>query len=254
MQANIKTKIVLNFDNFGKPFEYDLEPYNAFLLVQHQQWSPNELPKSLDHEQFYGAIKKFVDEQSDSTPSQCKTLYATFYVLTGTLISNGCTELKHGFTLTMKSGLTMGAGLGSSASFGVCLAGVFHFYAMVRLNATYIDKYNNRSTPDEQNAIKSIISNWAFCSEKIMHGNPSGLDNTICTFGGVVKFYRGVKPIPVTLNVPLNILLVNTGVSRSTVGMVRKVSDRIETNPVAMECIFGAMGAVVEDAVKVYGV
>lgn len=151
----------------------------------------------------------------------------------------------------MKSGLTMGAGLGSSASFGVCLAAIFHFYALIRLNSTYVDRYNNRSTSDEQNEIKSIISDWAFCSEKIMHGNPSGLDNTICTYGNVVKFYRGKQSVPIALKVPLNILLVNTGVSRSTVALVKKVSDLKELYPVMVDHIFNAMGALVEDAVKI---
>lgn len=180
-----------------------------------------------------------------------KTIFSVFYLLTGILVSNRCVELKYGFTLTMKSGLTMGAGLGSSASFGVCLAGIFHFYALIRLNSTYVDRYNNRSTDTERNEIKSIISEWAFCSEKIMHGNPSGLDNTICTFGNVVKFYRGKKPEPISLKVPLNVLLVNTGVSRSTVALVKKVLELKEMYPALVNHVFMAIGALVEDAVKI---
>lgn len=62
--------------------------------------------------------------------SNRKTLLAIAYLLTGILIQNRCDEVKHGFAVTFKSGITLGAGLGSSASFAVCLSAAFYFYAM----------------------------------------------------------------------------------------------------------------------------
>lgn len=103
----------------------------------------------------------------------------------------------------------------------------------------------------DRNAILQEISDWAFCSEKIMHGNPSGLDNTICTFGNVVKFYRGQKPEGISLRCPIPILLVDSNVSRSTATLVQKVVALKEKHPQLVQSIFDAMGHVVEDAAEI---
>lgn len=84
-----------------------------------------------------------------------------------------------------------------------------------------------------------------------MHGNPSGLDNTICTFGNIVKFYKGSPPIEVHLSTPLNVLLVDTKVTRSTANLVHKVVALKQDHPKLLEYVFNAMGEVVEDAVQI---
>ena len=62
-------------------------------------------------------------------------------------------------------------------------------------------------------------------SEVIIHGEPSGLDNTTCCFGGAVRLNRNVgrfetlKPLPPAVG----ILLTNTKVPRSTKELVSKV-------------------------------
>lgn len=84
-----------------------------------------------------------------------------------------------------------------------------------------------------------------------MHGNPSGLDNTICTFGNIVKFYKGIAPIDVHLSMPLNILLVDTKVSRSTAKLVENVSNLRRDHPKLIDHVMSAMGELVEDAVGI---
>lgn len=77
----------------------------------------------------------------------------------------------------------MGAGLGSSASFSVVLAGCFLQEIIFRqLNSPDMIQFNAEQL--------SEISQWAYCSERIMHGTPSGLDNSICTYGSIVRFRR----------------------------------------------------------------
>lgn len=95
------------------------------------------------------------------------------------------------------------------------------------------------------------ISKWAFCSEKIMHGTPSGLDNTICTYGNIVKFYKGVTPTTIKLKTPLNILLVDTKVTRSTMILVNKVRKLKNDHPKMIGAVLDAMGYLVEDTVGV---
>lgn len=84
-----------------------------------------------------------------------------------------------------------------------------------------------------------------------MHGNPSGLDNTICTVGQMLKFYKGVAPIAVRLRVPLNVVLVNTAVGRSTLTLVQKVAALRSEHSTLVDHILNAMGTLVEDVIKV---
>lgn len=84
-----------------------------------------------------------------------------------------------------------------------------------------------------------------------MHGTPSGLDNSICTFGNVFQFYKGAKPITVNLQAKINILLVDTKVSRSTAKVVKKVADLKAQHTALIGHILDAMGTLVEDVVEV---
>jgi len=45
------------------------------------------------------------------------------------------------------------------------------------------------SAPGSPETLK-MINNWAFLGEKCIHGNPSGVDNTVATYGGGVIFRK----------------------------------------------------------------
>lgn len=111
--------------------------------------------------------------------------------------------------------------------------------------------FNKTADAEQRIEILSSISSWAFCSERIMHGTPSGLDNAICTFGNVFKFFKGVKPITIKPKVALNILLVDTRVSRSTAKVVKGVADLKTEYPQLIGHVMDAMGSLVEDVVLV---
>ena len=63
----------------------------------------------------------------------------------------------------------MGAGLGSSASYSVCLAA-----ALLCLSESH--SVDSADWLDTVNA-------YAFLAETVIHGNPSGIDNTVSCFG-----------------------------------------------------------------------
>lgn len=84
-----------------------------------------------------------------------------------------------------------------------------------------------------------------------MHGNPSGLDNHICTFGGLVKFYRNQKPVSIKSERALNILIIDSCVSRSTAGMVQKVLQQKTEDPSGVQEVFDKIETVVETVSKV---
>ena len=49
----------------------------------------------------------------------------------------------------------------------------------------------NPPSGDEKSAdVLPIINGWAYLGESCIHGNPSGVDNTVATFGGGVAFRK----------------------------------------------------------------
>ena len=80
----------------------------------------------------------------------------------------------------------------------------------------------------------------AFKSEKIAHGNPSGIDNTMATFGQPLIYRTGEPPLIERLNINENFSLV-VGFSRHegvTAKTVRNVREGWRTNTAMYEKIF----------------
>ena len=86
----------------------------------------------------------------------------------------------------VKSDVPVGAGLGSSASYSVVVATSL----LVTVGAVCpksILEITTQSLCGNESSAKTdslkLINIWAYEGEKIMHGNPSGIDNTMSTFG-----------------------------------------------------------------------
>jgi len=232
-----------------------LSAFNAFLTTLQTELTGKSLPDDIDHDVLLAKVSNFVSSSASDEPYE-KAIAAIIYLFAAILYANAdagepTVEFTEGFQLSFKTGITMGAGLGSSASFGVCVAGALFFLVKEQKFPQYGDFFTNRATIEQQDEILSQISLWAFCSERIMHGTPSGLDNTVCTFGNVFKFYKGAKPTTVKLETALNILLVDTGVSRSTAKVVKKVADLKAAHPALIGYVLDGMGALVEDVVEI---
>jgi mevalonate kinase len=89
----------------------------------------------------------------------------------------------------------------------------------VALTRALVSHLNQPMTDEELNA-------FAYEIEKLHHGTPSGIDNTVVTYGRPVYFVRG-QPIE-TFNVgePFTIVIADTGISAPTkesVGDVRRL-------------------------------
>lgn len=207
------------------------------------------------HDTFLQVVKDFVRAKvpGPADGNLEKTLCAIIYLLIAiesSEESNG--RLESGLSLDFKSEITIGSGLGSSASFAVCLAATFYTYSLARTTSSFVIDFNTSTSSDEKSFFLNTVSSWAFLSERIMHGNPSGLDNAICTFGNVVQFTK--KPQIITnlaSKMKLNILLVNSAVSRNTLQVVEKVKKLRGEHEKLIDLILSAMGALVHDVVKV---
>jgi mevalonate kinase len=101
------------------------------------------------------------------TPSNSSTLAVLAFLYLFGKLSKGNSGIRAKF----RTELPINAGLGSSAAYSVCLAaGLLHYFRWLDLHEV---------APDQGNK----INEWAFVAEKIIHGSPSGIDNTIATFG-----------------------------------------------------------------------
>ncbi|KAH0466185.1 hypothetical protein IEQ34_006288 [Dendrobium chrysotoxum] len=137
--------------------------------------------------------------------------------------------------VAITSELPLGSGLGSSASFCVSLAAAFLSLTEV---ISIADEKNGWLTLNKSNL--EIVNKLAFEGEKIMHGKPSGIDNTISTFGRLIMFKSG-ELIQIESPIPLRMLITNTKVGRNTKALVAGVSERVFRHPGAMHAVFTAI-------------
>ncbi len=87
------------------------------------------------------------------------------------------------------------------------------------------------------------INNIAYEAEKAYAGNPSGIDNTAATFGGLIWFKKnlsgGSNTIEqLSIREPVEIVIGNTGIVANTKAMVAGVAERKKQNPEKYDAIF----------------
>ncbi|CAM9888428.1 unnamed protein product, partial [Phaeothamnion confervicola] len=94
-------------------------------------------------------------------------------------------------------------------------------------------------------AALKVINDWAFAAEVLIHGDPSGLDNTVSCYGGVIEYVRRPLSTQVVAGFPaLEILLINTGVPRQTRQLVAAVGELHRSFPKAVGHIFDSIDAI----------
>ncbi|KAF9172118.1 Mevalonate kinase [Mortierella sp. AD011] len=176
------------------------------------RWEGYPYPPPTMNAELFDQLTKFVDlgTQTNRSVAAIALLYLHSY-LTSDDITN------QGYDLSVRSDLPVGAGLGSSASYSVCLA-----TALLKLNGHLSESL---SAADQ----RDLVNQWAFQAEKVIHGNPSGIDNTVSTLGGAVIFKKGEKIEPLPGFQSLKFILTNTRVPRETqvlVANVRKLREK----------------------------
>ncbi|MDH3646655.1 MAG: hydroxymethylglutaryl-CoA reductase, degradative [Gammaproteobacteria bacterium] len=96
------------------------------------------------------------------------------------------------------------------------------------------------------------INQLAYESEKVAHGNPSGIDNTVATFGKTLLFKRGDPPLMHELRFPqkIPVVIAMSGVESLTAKMVARVRAAWEKNKTLYERIFDEIDALALHAVE----
>ncbi|KAG7552111.1 GHMP kinase C-terminal domain superfamily [Arabidopsis thaliana x Arabidopsis arenosa] len=139
-------------------------------------------------------------------------------------------------TVVINSELPYGSGLGSSAALCVALTA-----ALLASSLSDKTRGNGWSSLDETNL--ELLNKWAFEGEKIIHGKPSGIDNTVSAYGNMIKFCSG-EITRLQSNMPLRMLITNTRVGRNTKALVSGVSQRAARHPDVMNSVFNAVDSI----------
>jgi mevalonate kinase len=146
-----------------------------------------------------------------------------FLYLWMSIRSETTTHSLTGQQYSIRSSIPIGSGLGSSAAISVCLSSLIAYSnGLVPLPST--------SSPIPQSQ-KSTINHYAFMAEKIIHGNPSGVDNSVSTFGGAISFRRDFEGIKGEMEglsgfKEIRFLVTDTRVPKDTKALVAKVAKK----------------------------
>ena len=136
--------------------------------------------------------------------------------------------LTEGYDLTVSSDIPIASGLGSGAAIAV---------AVIRALALYAGWPDGLPRED--------VSRLAYEVERLHHGTPSGIDNTVIAYEQPVYFRRregGNLIEPFAPARPLRLLIGDTGVRSATRDVVGDVRSQWQADPARFETIFDACG------------
>jgi len=168
----------------------------------------------------------------NSLPSDhpiASVLHNFFYLARTYPVSRGRSRMEGGrypnLTVTISSTIPVAAGLGSGAAVTV---------ALIRALAAHLE------VPMKVGE----ISAFAYDIEKLHHGTPSGIDNTVVTYSKPVYFVRG-KPIGLLkVGVPFTVVIGDTGISAPTKESVADVRGMWEADKSRCEAVFDEIADV----------
>nr|CAI5844500.1 unnamed protein product [Callosobruchus analis] len=218
-----------------------------------------EYPDFIHHDALIDRVSAFLDTHGAALPpQQALSLKAALFLVAGIL---GSTDVEiSSLSIRSETALSIGAGTGSSASFLVSLAAALIQYVKTKSKVENFSKScykasNWKVDLDSFSIVElEMISQWAYAAEKIIHGNPSGVDNSVCTWGGMVEFRRGLAPkvVPIASLGIIRALLVDTRVPRDTARMVAKLTALYKSKHDLVNNILNAMEDVAFLALKQY--
>jgi mevalonate kinase len=139
-------------------------------------------------------------------------------------------------SVRIASTIPVAAGMGSGAAVSV---------ALIRALSAFL----GNPLPDEQ------VSALAFEVEKLHHGTPSGIDNTVITYGQPVYFQRlgpgegsPNKIEMLRVSQPFTLVIADTGISTPTSVTVGEVRLSWQADAEEYERLFDAAGMIAEKA------
>jgi len=145
-----------------------------------------DLNEPLKSDVIYKKIEKLIDELVDHESCYLQILYSVSFLYLQILSNGGNFRGGGVFMKVISTDLPIGCGLGSSASLNVATAASFLVLSdLIRPIKSQNDFYFEEKS-------LNLINDVSFQMEKFFHGNPSGVDNSTCTYGGALSYKCGI--------------------------------------------------------------
>jgi mevalonate kinase len=245
-----KRTVTLTFPDidFNHTWNIDELPWSTFHHPSKKK-SYTSVVTELDPD-LVAAIKPFIANVSPDKPPNIRKVHQNsagsflyVFLSLGNKSFPGC-------IYTLRSTIPIGAGLGSSATIAVCLSTAL-LLQLRALSGPHPDQ-----PADEARKQIERINSWAYVYEMFIHGNPSGVDNTVSTQGKAVVFQRTDYGKPPTVRPlwdfpELPLLLVDTRVPKSTAAEVAKVAELKNRHPKIIGSLLDSIHKVTETSVDV---
>lgn len=141
-----------------------------------------------------------------------------------------------GIHIKLEGDLVCASGIGASAASCVALARA--------LNEVFDLGLDNEK-----------VNQAAYEGEKGYHGTPSGLDNTLSTYGGLVWYVRNLEDGPSTferieLNGSVHLVIASTGLTASTIEVVGDVRTKKDADPEWFDKLANEYEQLVKDGLE----
>ncbi|XP_062398802.1 mevalonate kinase [Sardina pilchardus] len=232
LQATSTGKVCINLPNINTFLSWDVSALQH--LLQDKTIDHGNL-KELDAD-LVRRLREFTGTEDGSTDTRSMAVSAFLYIYLSIFSKS---KALPSLTVTVWSELPTGAGLGSSAAYCVCVAAAL----LSTQGAVSCPLGPDGDTARWSSEELELINQWAFQGERIIHGNPSGVDNAVSTWGSVLRYHAG-KITPLQRVPTLRILLTNTRVPRSTKTLVAGVKDKINKFPSILNPVLESVDAV----------
>ena len=129
--------------------------------------------------------------------------------------------------IEVRSQIPIASGLGSGAALSTAL-----------VRAIYA-KLGHIAEPAQVSAL-------VYASERLYHGTPSGIDNTVIAYGMPVWFIKGHLPATFAAQQPLTLVIADSGISAPTKETVGDVRRGWQADPARYAGWFDEIGAIVQ--------
>lgn len=141
-------------------------------------------------------------------------------------------SLSAGYVLSVTSAIPIAGGLGSGAAISI---------AIIRALGQYLGRVDSFTA--------EVVSRLAYEVERLHHGTPSGIDNTVIAYERPVYFVRRASPLIETFTLPrmLRLVIGDTGVRSGTRDVVSDVRRQWEADRDRFEAIFDACGRIADE-------
>ncbi|KAH0833255.1 Cys/Met metabolism PLP-dependent enzyme-domain-containing protein [Lanmaoa asiatica] len=207
----------------------------------------SEVP--LDFEFLEEISRAALPESLGSHARQASLAFLYLYMVFSKDVEN---TTRPSFTLTVRATLPVGAGLGSSAAFSVCTT-----TALMLVTGRISPPSDPGSTSPVQGpdrlpkSLADTVNVYAFLSEKILHGNPSGVDNSVAVYGGGLLYTKSIPSegkeggmVSIEGFTSHRFLLTDTRVPRNTKELVGSVGKQKVEEP-------GRVGKILDDIQRI---